>query len=65
MIPITSEAGDEIVIFQGAKLPFVVRTEDGKSKLVGPCYVHGMMDGEFATEDDALAADALEWFTLN
>lgn len=64
MVPITSEVGDEIVIFQGAKLPFVVRTEDGKSKLVGPCYVHGMMDGEFATKDDAPAAGELAWFAL-
>ncbi|OAA71714.1 Heterokaryon incompatibility [Akanthomyces lecanii RCEF 1005] len=64
MVPITSEVSDEIVIFQGAKLPFIVRTEDGKSKLVGPCYVHGMMDGEFATKDDAPAAGELAWFAL-
>ncbi|RFU77969.1 het-domain-containing [Trichoderma arundinaceum] len=64
MVPITSAVGDEIVIFQGAKLPFIVRTEDGKSKLVGPCYVRGMMDGEFAIQEDAQATDALEWFTL-
>ncbi|KAM0262923.1 hypothetical protein ACHAQJ_001516 [Trichoderma viride] len=65
MVPFTSKAEDEIVIFQGAKLPFVVRTEDGKSKIVGPCYVHGMMDGEFAIKEDTQATDELEWFTLS
>ncbi|KAL7791541.1 heterokaryon incompatibility domain-containing protein [Trichoderma ceciliae] len=64
MVPITSGAGDEIVVFQGAKLPFVVRTEDGKSKLVGPCYIHGMMHGELAIKADAQATDGLEWYTL-
>jgi hypothetical protein len=64
MVPITSKVGDEIVIFQGAKLPFVVRTEDGKSKLVGPCYVRGIMDGEFAIKGDAQATNELEWVTL-
>jgi hypothetical protein len=64
MVPITSKVGDEIVIFQGAKLPFVVRTEDGKSKLVGPCYIKGMMDGECAFREDASRGE-LEWFTLS
>ncbi|KAJ4861390.1 heterokaryon incompatibility protein (HET) domain-containing protein [Trichoderma breve] len=63
-VPITTKVGDEIVIFEGAKLPFVVRTEGGKSKLGGPCYVRGMMDGEFSTKEDAQATDELEWFTL-
>jgi hypothetical protein len=63
MVPIITKAEDKIVIFQGSKLPFIVRTEDGLSKLGGPCYVRGMMDGEFATED-AQAIDELEWFTL-
>ncbi|EHK40476.1 hypothetical protein TRIATDRAFT_288129 [Trichoderma atroviride IMI 206040] len=63
MVPIVTKAEDKIVIFQGSKLPFIVRTEDGVSKLGGPCYVRGMMDGEFATED-AQAIDELEWFTL-
>ncbi|UKZ90839.1 uncharacterized protein TrAFT101_005838 [Trichoderma asperellum] len=64
MVPIITKADDKIVIFQGSKLPFIVRTEDGTSKLGGPCYVRGMMDGEFATEEDAGAMDELEWFTL-
>lgn len=64
MVPVTSETGDEIVILRGAKLPFVVRAEGGKSKLVGPCYIRGMMDGEFAIEGDASATEELEWFTF-
>ncbi|KAK0755239.1 hypothetical protein N5P37_012062 [Trichoderma harzianum] len=64
MVPITTKVGDEIVIFEGAKLPFVVRTEGGKSKLGGPCYIRGMMDGEFFTKQGTQATDELEWFTL-
>ncbi|KAL7930729.1 heterokaryon incompatibility domain-containing protein [Trichoderma chlorosporum] len=64
LIPVTAKVGDEIVIFQGAKLPFIVRTENGRSKLGGPCYMRGMMDGEFAFEGDSQTTDELEWFTL-
>lgn len=64
MVPIVANAEDKIVIFQGSKLPFIVRTGEGVSMLGGPCYVRGMMDGEFATEGDAQAIDDLEWFTL-
>ena len=63
MMPITALAGDEIVIFSGSKVPIVVRAEGDRYKLLGPCYVHSIMDGE-AFPKPGLASDGLEWFTL-
>lgn len=55
--------GDEIYVLPGGKMPFVLRRgtmgEIGSSldsdfqshhKLVGDCYVHGIMDGEAMTD---------------
>ncbi|WPH01731.1 heterokaryon incompatibility protein-domain-containing protein [Acrodontium crateriforme] len=43
------QAGDEVVIFHGAKTPFLLRRVRGTSdlyKLVAELYVHGLMQGE-------------------
>jgi hypothetical protein len=46
-IPREAEEGDVIAIFFGLRIPFVLRPlAGGRYKLVGPCYVHGIMDGE-------------------
>ena len=38
---------DEVVLFLGARVPFVIReSEDGGWKLIGECYVYGIMFGE-------------------
>lgn len=62
------EEGDVICIFQGAASPFVVRykvsAHDGRPKihldepgrLLGPAYVHGLMDGE------VFSLPRKEWF---
>lgn len=63
MVPMMACVGDEIVIFSGGKVPFVIRAEGNNFKLVGPCYVHGIMDGE-AFPDGDTKSDGLEWFTL-
>jgi hypothetical protein len=46
IVPDNTRVGDFVCIFEGGKVPFVVRRE-GKSGgvLIGPCFVHGMMDG--------------------
>lgn len=47
VIPEEAREGDQITVFLGGKLPFVVRpTGNGDYVLVGACYVHGIMDGE-------------------
>lgn len=34
-------------IFRSGNVPWFVRQEDDEFTLVGECYVHGIMDGEF------------------
>ena len=44
--PTETLPGDRIVIVCGAQMPFVVREgDDGRMRLVGDTYVHGIMDG--------------------
>lgn len=50
--PDDMEVGDVVSIFYGAPVPFVLRpVDDGKFKLMGEAYVHGIMDGEFMKEE--------------
>jgi hypothetical protein len=52
-VPIGSQTGDRICILFGSAVPFVLREDkDGFFKLVGECYVHGIMDGEAMKERD-------------
>lgn len=47
LFPEHSQAGDGIFVLAGCHLPFVLRSRDNKKfKLVGECYVHGIMGGE-------------------
>lgn len=39
-------AGDAIYVVAGSPVPFVIRAENGRFRLVGDCYVHGIMNGE-------------------
>lgn len=57
-VPDEAREGDEIVIFFGHPLPYVVRRAGGPDvngdeqfQLVGHCYVHGIMDGELADQN--------------
>lgn len=59
LVPKTAREGDEILIFPGAVTPFVVRgpghaNEDEAEgrRLVGDCYIRGLMDGEGSLEDE-------------
>jgi heterokaryon incompatibility protein (HET) len=48
LAPESAEIGDIICIFHGGVVPFVLRPEaDGRYRLLGEAYVHGIMDGEF------------------
>jgi hypothetical protein len=47
VVPEVSDVGDKICLFYGCPIPYVIRPEkDGTYRLVGPCYLHGMMQGE-------------------
>ncbi|CAH0030156.1 unnamed protein product [Clonostachys rhizophaga] len=47
--PEEMEVGDDIFIFLGATVPYVLRAAQGSSRsiLIGNAYAHGVMDGEF------------------
>ncbi|KAL5330530.1 hypothetical protein ACEPPN_000047 [Leptodophora sp. 'Broadleaf-Isolate-01'] len=51
-VPLGTEVGDQIGIILGARTPFVLRQGEngsefeGKFRLVGECYVYGLMHGE-------------------
>jgi len=59
-VPYTTEVGDFIVVLAGGDYPFVLRPTGDHYRLVGPCYVHGIMDGEAFPEDP----EELEWFSI-
>ena len=44
----TVRVDDEIVVFQGMPMPFIIRHIPGgvSSQMICPAYVHGFMDGE-------------------
>ena len=55
--PKLAELGDKIAIFHGSGVPFVLRKSVDKSRessweIIGECYVHGIMDGEFIHKCD-------------
>jgi hypothetical protein len=59
--PKNSRGGDVVVIILGAGVPFILRpTNQGVYRLVGECYVHGIMDGEFGAGCPPVADFLLE-----
>jgi hypothetical protein len=50
LVPKMTSVGDSIVILHGSSLPFVLRpADDGRFKMVGTCFVDGIMHGERVT----------------
>jgi hypothetical protein len=39
------QPGDQVVLFLGGRMPFILRPVGDKWKLIGVCYVHDIMDG--------------------
>ena len=49
VVPKLAATGDVIAVLKGGQVPFVLReseTRSGAFRLVGECYIHGMMNGE-------------------
>jgi hypothetical protein len=46
LLPREAEVGDVVSIFQGVNVPFVLRKSGEHYRLVGSCYLHGMIDGQ-------------------
>jgi len=49
-VPLQARDGDNVCVFQGSDLPYIVRhVPDGEAlTVIGNCYVHGLMHGELA-----------------
>ncbi|KAK5189759.1 hypothetical protein LTR47_007690 [Exophiala xenobiotica] len=50
-VPRDTIAGDSVCIILGCPTPFVLRQVDEYHRVVGPCYVHGLMDGQALEAD--------------
>ncbi|UJO16226.1 uncharacterized protein CLAFUR5_04851 [Fulvia fulva] len=51
--PWIAKPGDQCFVLRSARVPFVLRTvREGCWKLVGECYVHGIMNGGFVDGSD-------------
>ncbi|KAI1753328.1 hypothetical protein F4782DRAFT_90937 [Xylaria castorea] len=46
LVPEATVAGDQICLFHGGNVPFVVRKKGPAYTLVGECYIHGIMSGQ-------------------
>jgi hypothetical protein len=42
------QPGDKVCIFNGGKVPYILRLTEDYHQFLGDCYVHGIMDGEAA-----------------
>ncbi|RDW57774.1 hypothetical protein BP5796_12575 [Coleophoma crateriformis] len=51
-VPRDSQLGDQILIFPRCKMPIVVRKLGERYRIVGPCYVEGIMFGEASISAD-------------
>jgi hypothetical protein len=60
-VPRAAERGDMIAILQGSKLPFILRrgVYDGCWRLVGPCFIQGIMFGEAWVGYEATVQDII------
>ena len=45
--------GHLVTVLLGGQVPFILSRQQEKFRLVGECYVHGLMDGEAFSEDGA------------
>ncbi|KAF5868701.1 putative heterokaryon incompatibility protein [Botrytis fragariae] len=48
LVPMDAQIGDQLFLLEGGKVPYILRRMKGKEeyKIIGDCYVHGIMDGE-------------------
>lgn len=51
--PAAMRPGDSVCVFYGAIMPFVIRPEGAAYRMIGECYVHGLMRGQGVPEASA------------
>lgn len=52
LVPGQTIEGDRVCVFSGVPIPLVIRRKGEHYQLVGPCYVHDMMDGQALESED-------------
>ena len=57
LVPNSAREGDSICVFIGAEVPFVLGRSGDEYRLVGDCYVHGIMKGEALDMADSTVQD--------
>jgi hypothetical protein len=45
-VPFRSRVGDRVCVFQGMRIPMILRPAKDRWEIIGACYIHGLMDGE-------------------
>jgi hypothetical protein len=51
IVPTATQKGDIVAILIGSSVPVVLRPNGDTLKVVGTCYVHGIMEGELFTKE--------------
>lgn len=46
LVPVDTRRGDVVALFAGSRVPLIIRPTGQRWRLVGECYIHGVMDGE-------------------
>ena len=61
LLPRGADVGDQICVFIGGHIPFVVRPQErnGLYQLIGECYVHGIMNNQ-VTQMENLKTQSIE-----
>jgi hypothetical protein len=44
--PFRTRVGDQVCVFQGMRIPIILRPAEDLWEIIGACYVHELMDGE-------------------
>lgn len=45
-VPLSTQLDNELCIFRGFRILFAIRKSDNGYRLLGECYLHGLMNGE-------------------
>ena len=57
-----TQKSDLLVLIEGSKMPFVLRSKSDDFEIIGDCYIHGIMDGELKSipeESSSLGASQI------
>ena len=59
LVPDVAKEADSIFVVLGAEVPFVLSGCDGEYRLLGDCYLHGLMEGKALEMDDFSVQDVI------